>query len=207
VHVPFRAPRRHQRLDLVRAIGVAAADGTALWGYNRIANGVANIPTPIVQDDYVFVASGYGAGAALLRLEQTGSGVKVHEVYFQPGNRMQNHHGGMVLVNGYVYFGSGHNQGLPMCVELKTGRIAWGPVRGEGVGSAAVAYADGNLYFRYQDGVMALIEATPDAYRVKSSFHVPSNLSNHWPHPVICGGRLYLRDQDALLCFDLRAQS
>jgi outer membrane protein assembly factor BamB len=188
-------------------IGVSTADGKPLWGYNRIANDVANIPTPIVRDDYVFVSTGYGAGSALLRLEQTPGGVKVNEVYFRPGNKMQNHHGGMVLVGDHVYLGHGHNQGLPMCVELLTGKVAWGPVRGPGAESAAVIYADGHLYFRYQNAVMALIEATPEAYRLKASFRLPSHLDNSWPHPVISNGRLYLRDQDVLMCYDLRAES
>ncbi|HJQ82282.1 MAG TPA: PQQ-binding-like beta-propeller repeat protein [Lacipirellulaceae bacterium] len=188
-------------------IGVTAADGTPLWGYNRIANDVANIPTPIVHEDYVLAATGYGAGAALLRLERADNGVKVNEVYFHRGNKMQNHHGGMVLVDDHVYLGHGHNQGLPMCVELLTGKIAWGPVRGPGEESAAVLYADGHLYFRYQNAVMALIEATPQEYRLKASFKLPSNLDNSWPHPVIANGRLYLRDQDVLMCYDLRRKS
>jgi outer membrane protein assembly factor BamB len=188
-------------------IGVSTQDGTPLWGYDRIANGVANIPTPIVHEDYVFVATGYGAGAALLRLEPSEQGVKVNEVYFHPGNKVQNHHGGMVLVEGHVYLGHGHNQGLPTCVELLTGRIAWGPVRGPGAESAAVLYADGHLYFRYQNAVMALIEATPEAYRLKASFTLPSHLDNSWPHPVISNGRLYLRDQDVLMCYDLRSET
>jgi hypothetical protein len=153
---------------------------------------VANIPTPIVHDDYVCVSTGYGAGTALLHLAQTASGIKVNEVYFRPGNKMQNHHGGMVLVDGHLYFGHGHNQGLPMCVEFLTGKVAWGPVRGPGTGSAAVVYADGHLYFRYQNAVMALVEATPEAYRLKASFRLPSHLGDSWPHPVISNGRLYL---------------
>ena len=151
---------------------------------------MANIPTPIVHEDYVFTSTGYGAGSALLRLEPTPTGVKVNEVYFHPGNKMQNHHGGMVLVDGHVYLGHGHNQGLPMCVELLTGKAKWGPVRGPGADSAAVLYADGHLYFRYQNAVMALIEATPEAYRLKASFELPSHLDDSWPHPVIADGRL-----------------
>jgi outer membrane protein assembly factor BamB len=188
-------------------IGVSAAGGSPLWGYNRIANDVANIPTPIVHNDYVFASSGYGAGTALLRLERSATGVKVNEVYFHPGNELQNHHGGMVLVDGHVYFGHGQNQGLPTCVELLTGKVAWGPRRGPGAESAAVIYADGHLYLRYQNAVMALIEATPEAYRLKASFRLPSHLDNSWPHPVISNGHLYLRDQDVLMCYDIRDEA
>jgi outer membrane protein assembly factor BamB len=187
-------------------IGVSVADGKPLWAYNRIANDVANIPTPLVRGDHVFVSSGYGAGSALLRLESSDRGVQVNEVYFRPGNKMQNHHGGMVLVDDHVYLGHGQNQGLPMCVEFLTGDVKWGPVRGPGAESAAIVYADGHLYFRYQNAVMALIEATPDAYRLKASFQLPSHLDNSWPHPVIADGRLYLRDQDVLMCYDVRTK-
>jgi outer membrane protein assembly factor BamB len=199
--------RQYVQLTGNGVVGVSTTDGTPLWGYDRIANDTANIPTPIVHGDYVLAATGYGAGVALLRLERSDNGVNVNEVYFHRGNKMQNHHGGMVLVDGYVYLGHGHNQGLPMCVELLTGKIAWGPERGPGEESAAVLYADGHLYFRYQNAVMALIEATPQAYRLKASFELPSHLDNSWPHPVIANGRLYLRDQDVLMCYDLRRKS
>jgi hypothetical protein len=125
-------------------------------------------------------------------------------VYFHPGNKVQNHHGGMVLVDGFVYMGSGHNKGLPLCMELLSGTVKWGPERGPGSGSAAVAFADGHLYFRYEDARMALVDATPNGYHLVSDFQLPSNLDKSWPHPAIAHGHLYLRDQDVLLCYDLR---
>lgn len=186
-------------------ISVAADDGRTLWTYNRIANGTANIPTPIVDGDYVFGSTGYGAGAALLRLSRQGDDVQAEEVYFLDGGTLQNHHGGMVLVGEHVYMGHGHNNGFPICVEMATGEIAWGgEIRGPGSGSAAVVCADGHLYFRYQDGMMALVKVNPDEYELKGSFQIASNNGQSWPHPVIQDGRLYLRDQDELLCYDVR---
>lgn len=185
-------------------IGVRADDGKPLWGYNAVANGTANIPTPIVQGDYVFCSSGYGTGAALLQLSKDGDGVKATQKYFLQPNVMQNHHGGMVLIGDYVYCGHGHNQGFPLCVNMSTGEVAWQPGRGPGQESAAIAYADGNLYFRYQNGVMALIEATPESYKLKSKFELPGTGQPSWPHPVIAEGHLYLRDQDQLLVYDIR---
>jgi outer membrane protein assembly factor BamB len=196
--------RQYVQLTGRGVISVAARDGKPLWAYNRVANGTANIPTPIVKDDLVFCSSGYGTGSALLRVVRDGGSLKAEEVYFLGGGQMQNHHGGMVLVGDHVYAGHGHNEGFPVCVELKTGKIAWGPERGAGTGSAAVVYADGHLYFRYQNGVMALVEATPKAYRLKGSFKLASVRGASWPHPVIVGGKLYLRDQDVLMCYDLR---
>jgi outer membrane protein assembly factor BamB len=181
-------------------IGVAAADGKFLWGYNRIANGTANIPTPIVDGDYVFCSTGYGTGAALLKLVRDGAGVTAEEQYFLSGNDLQNHHGGMVLVDGYIYGGHGNNNGLPFCVEMKSGKILW-KNRGPGSGSAAVVYADGRLYFRYENGVMALIEANPDSYQEKGNFKIPNVSHPSWAHPVVLGGRLYLREWDQLYCY------
>lgn len=187
-------------------IGVRASDGEFLWGYNRVVNGTANIPTPVVNGNLVFASTGYGAGAALLELRpDPEAGVGYHERYFLPGNRFQNHHGGMVFLNGYVYAGTGHNNGLPICLELATGRIVWGgDFRNAGSGSAAVTAADGHLYFRYQNGVMMLIEANPKEYREKSSFQIPNVRNPSWSHPVVTGGRLYLREQDQLYVYDVR---
>jgi hypothetical protein len=111
----------------------------------------------------------------------------------------------MVFVNGYVYAGTGHNNGLPICIELVSGRVAWGgDFRNAGSGSAAVTVADGHVYYRYQNGVMMLVEATPQAYREKGSFVIPDVRQPSWSHPVVAGGRLYLREQDALHVYDVR---
>ena len=190
------------------AIGVDADTGAYLWGYNRIANTVANIPTPIVHGDHVFVSTGYGTGAALLHVVQKGEGAfEAEEVYFLSGDEMQNHHGGMVLVDGHVYTGTGHNKGFPLCLDMDQGEIAWGPVRNDGSGSAAVVYADGRLVFRYQNGTVLLIEATPEAYREHGQFDIPGVEHPSWPHPVIADGHLYLREQDKLYVYDVRAKS
>ena len=184
-------------------VSFRAEDGKFLWNYNRVANQVANIPTPLVEGDYVFASTGYQAGAALLELQKRGEGVAAKEVYFLPGNKVQNHHGGMVLLGDYVYMGNGHNNGFPLCLELKTGKIMWRGGRGAGTGSAAVLEADGELYFRYQDGVMALIEANPEKYVLKGKFKLATHNGESWPHPVIVDRCLYVRDQDALLCYDI----
>ena len=184
-------------------ISVAAKDGKFLWSYDRIANTTANIPTPIVKGDFVFCSTGYGAGAALLRIVPADGGLKAEEVYFLGGGEMQNHHGGMILIGDHIYCGHGHNKGFPLCIEMSTGKTAWRE-RGPGSGSAAALYADGHLYFRYESGVMALIEATSKQYVLKGSFKIASKKGASWPHPVIVDGRLYLRDQDNLLCYNVK---
>lgn len=185
-------------------IGVEAQSGRFLWGYNRVANKVANIPTSLVDGDTIFTSSGYGTGAALLRLKKTDGGVAAEEVYFLPGDTFQNHHGGMILHQGYVYTGTGHNKGFPLAVEKATGKVAWGPIRTKGQGSSALSYADSHLYFRFQNGLMVLVEATPEEYREKGSFMIPDVHQFSWSHPVISGGNLLLREQDNLFVYDVR---
>jgi outer membrane protein assembly factor BamB len=194
-----------QYVQLVAAglVSFRADDGKFLWQYNRIANQTANIPTPLVKGDYVFGASGYGAGSALLKLEKSDDGVSAKEVYFLNGSTLQNHHGGMVLFGDCVYCGRGHNSGWPVCVELKTGKIKWEGGRGPGAGSAAVIEADGELIFRYENGVVALIEATPDKYKLKGRFSTATQNDKGWALPVIVDKQLVLRDADDLLCYDV----
>jgi outer membrane protein assembly factor BamB len=200
--------RQYVQLTGRGLVGVRASDGKLLWSYNRVANDVANIPTPIVKDDLVFASTGYQAGSVLLRLVPAAGGVEAREVYFLEARTLQNHHGGLVLVGDHVYGGHGHNRGFPIAVELATGKVAWGgDIRNAGSGSAAVTYADGHLYFRYQNGVMLLIEATPAAYREKGSFTIPGVEKPSWAHPVVTGGRLYLREQDALYVYDVRSST
>jgi outer membrane protein assembly factor BamB len=185
-------------------IGVDAQSGRLLWGFNDIANDTANIPTPLVAGDFVFGSTAYGGGSALLKLTSTGGRVRASEVYVLGANQMQNHHGCMILHEGYIYCGHGQNQGFPLCIQMSSGRATWGPLRGPGEGSAAVTYADGHLYYRYESGVMALIEANPREFRLKGKFKIATNADKSWSHPVISDGKLYLRDQDNLHCYNVR---
>lgn len=186
-------------------IGVDASSGDLLWGYNQIANGTANVPTPIVSGDYVFCSSGYDdGGSVLIELRGSKRRLTAREVYYKPARELQNHHGGMILVGDHVYMGHGHNNGFPVCLDLKTGKDRWRPGRGAGTGSAAVVCADGHLYFRYEDGMMALVEATPEEYRLKGKFRIGINNGRSWAHPVIQNGKLYLRDQHELICYDIQ---
>jgi len=141
----------------------------------------------------------------LLKLHKQGDGVQASEVYFLDGRTFQNHHGGFVLVGDHIYGGHGHRAGFPIAIEFATGKVVWGgTTRGEGDGSAAVAYADGHVYLRYQDGTVVLMEATPTGYKPKGSFTIPNVTRPSWPHPVVAGGRLYLREQDTLYVYDVK---
>ncbi len=189
-------------------ISAKADDGKFLWAYPRIANGTANIPTPVVDGDFVFCSTAYKTGAALLKLSAADGGVKAEEVYFLPPDTFQNHHGGFVKIGDYIYGGSGHNAGKPTCLEMKTGKIVWQQDQ-PGGGSAAVLYADGNLIFRYQGKEVCLIGCTPDGYKLKGKFTpppAPGAGGNAWAHPVICDGKLYLRYGNAIFCYDVKAK-
>ena len=188
-------------------VGVRASDGKFLWGYNRIANSTANISSPAVQGDLVFASTSYSTGSACLRIERDGDGLKAEELYFLGGGTFQNHHGGVVLIDGKVYGGHGQNAGFPTCIDLLSGKVLWQEKSRDlpGTGSAAVAYADGNLYLRYESGAMALVAATPNGFRLRGSFRIDEPGGPSWPHPAILAGKLYLRKGDQLACYDIAA--
>src|SRR5579884_608758 len=179
-------------------------DGTPLWQYEKLGPNTANIPTPIVLGDEVFASAGYGKGGALLKLTARGDKVSAEEVYFN--RELTNKHGGVVCVGGYVY-GDHDDSGHPFCADVKTGKVMWKrDNKGEGHGSASVTYADGHLYFHYDNGVVSLVKATPEKYDEVSWFRVPKAEGPCWAHPVVVGGRLYLREGDQVYCYDVRAR-
>lgn len=184
-------------------MGIEAESGRFLWGYNDISNDTVNIPTPLVKDDYVFCANGYNAGSVLLKLETGGAtGITAREIYRLRGTDFQNHHGGVVLIGDHIYGGHGSNNGLPTCVDFATGQVKW-KRRGPGIGSAAIAAADGHLVFRYQNGVVAWIAAKPEGYTLHGSFEIPGTAGDSWSHPVIAHGKLFLREQSSVWVHDL----
>ena len=108
------------------------------------------------------------------------------------------------LQGDYLY-GDTDDSGHPFCAEFKTGKVVWKRGGGgPGRGSAAVTAADGRLYFHYQDGAVVLAEATPAGYKELGSFTAPELSGASWAHPVVCEGRLYIREGDRLFCYDVR---
>jgi len=185
-------------------VGVDAETGRFLWGYNRIACNVANITAPLVRGNYVFVSTAYNTGSALLEIHREGDEFRAEEIYFLGPRDFQNHHGGIVGVGECVYGGHRPNSGDPTCIDLTTGRICWSE-RSPAPGSGSVLYADGRLIFRYDRGEVLLVEATPEAFKVKGRFTAVKGDGPAWAHPVIHQGKLYLRHGDVLGCYDLRA--
>jgi len=182
------------------AMGVRATDGKLMWTFD-IDKTTAVIPTPIIRDDLVFISVGYKRGGALLRQVAQGDEVSVETVY-ELNTKLSNKHGGVVLVGDHVY-GDSDDKGTPFCADLMTGEIKW-KSRGSGKKSASIAAADGHLYIRYSDGTMTLVEANPNEFKEKGSFSVPGSGDRpSWAHPVILDGKLYLREGDKVLCYDI----
>jgi outer membrane protein assembly factor BamB len=179
-------------------VGVRASDGKLMWHQKNVANNTANIATPVFADNKVFYTSAYGTGAALLGLSAQNGEVKAQQIYFT--REMQNHHGGVILVDGYLY---GFNNSILSCLKFATGETMW---RNRSVGKGTLTYADGHLYILGEDNVVGLAEATPGAYRETGRFRIPDKGLPSWAHPVVSGGRLYIRNQDTLTAFDVRAR-
>jgi outer membrane protein assembly factor BamB len=199
--------RQYVQLMAVGVVGIAAKDGKFLWKYDKLGRNTANVPNPIVQGDYIFCAAGYGKGGALLKLSAADNGIRAEEVYYEKA--LKNRHGGVVMAGDYIY-GDLDQAGKPWCALWKTGKVVWQKKGGgPGGGSAAVTYADGLLYFRYQNGVMALVAPAPgaNAYKEISTFKIPNVSQPSWSHPVVAGGKLYLREQDTLYCYDIKAKN
>ena len=179
-------------------VGLRASDGKLMWRNSSASNGTANIATPVYSDGKVFFTSSYGAGGALLGLKASGNEVHAQEIYFT--RDMRNHHGGVVLVNGYIY---GYNDSILTCLEFASGKMVW---RDRSVGKGAITYADGHLYILSEDNVVGLVEATPAGYREKGRFSIADQGLPSWAHPVVSGGRLYIRNQGTLTSYDVRAR-
>jgi outer membrane protein assembly factor BamB len=185
-------------------LGVRAKDGKVLWTY-AVPKITAVIPTPIVRGDLVFFVAGYAGGGALLKQVPDPSGdIKIEGIYGIK-TALKNKHGGVVLVGDYLY-GDQDDSGRPYCAELMTGNVRWKASRPSGSGSASMTAADGHLYIHYANGMAVLADASPSAYKETGSFKVPGSGDRpSWSHPVVANGRLYVREQDRINCYNVKA--
>jgi len=196
--------RQYIQMTSAGVVGVAARDGRPLWHSDEATNTTAIIPTPVFHDRYVYVTSGYHAGCALIKLVSNSQGLRAETVY--SNKTMVNQHGGVVRVGEYVY-GYSDSEGW-VCQEFKTGRRMWAEMRKLGKGS--LTFADGHLYcYSERDGTVVLIKATPAGWHETGRFTIPLHTSQPrksgqiWTHPVVANGRLYLRDQDLIYCYEI----
>jgi outer membrane protein assembly factor BamB len=216
IAIEFDGLRQYVQLTAKTLVGVAASDGKFLWEYRKVANGFGiNCSTPVYQDGLVFAASAYGAGGGLVKLSKDANGgIKAEEVY--SSRNMQNHHGGMIVIDGALYGGNGGNgTGYLVCLDFQTGEILWneGDQDKRRVRKGSVAVADGRIYYRNDTEArgaadeMILIEPSRKEYLERGRFRIPDPSGVHsWSHPVIANGKLYVRDQGDLFCYDVKAK-
>ena len=177
-------------------IGVNAKTGKILWTQDFATGNTANCPTPAFSDGYVFWSVGYGKGAICVKLSVSSARVTATKAW--ENRDMVNHHGGFVILDGYIY---GNHSGGWTCLDLKTGRKQWYE---RGVGKGSMCYADGMLYlFGESRGKAGLAAASPKGFELAGTVSV-SGKGPSWAHPVVTGGRLYLRYDDNLYCFDVK---
>jgi outer membrane protein assembly factor BamB len=183
-------------------VGVDAKTGKLLWHYNKAAGNMANIPTPVPSQGYVYGASGGrgGGGGGLVKLAASGDDAEAEQVYYS--SKLPTAIGGSVKVGDFLY---GTNGSVLMCADYVTGDVKW---TDRSIAPASVMYADGMLYLHGENGDVALVEATSEGYHEKSKFTPPDppkhGMSKAWPYPVVANGRLYIRDGSTLWCFDVK---
>jgi outer membrane protein assembly factor BamB len=189
--------RQYIQITSRGTLGVRAADGRCMWQDSGGANDTANCSAPVYSDGFVFSASDYGAGGALVHLTSANGATTATPVY--QTRKMKSHHGGMVLVDGFLY---GCDDQILTCLEFKTGNVMW---FNRSVGKGSLTYADGHLYVRSEQGPVALVAASPEGYRETGRFEPPQRGERPaWAYPVIAEGKLYLRDGDLLFCYDVK---
>ncbi len=193
--------RQYVQLTDKSLAGVAPKDGEILWKAPRKGS-TAVITTPIYSDGHVYVSSGYDIGCNLFKVAK-GSPFAATQVY--ANKVLENHHGGVVKIGDYLY-GYDEKRGWT-CQEFASGAAKW--QEKDKLGKGSLVYADGCFYCREEaeKGVVALVAASPAGFVEQGRFTPPDRSGKQsWPHPVVVGGRLYLRDQDVLLCYDVRAK-
>lgn len=188
-------------------VSFAAANGKFLWQFGttreRFAQNTANIPTVVLMDDpnRIFAAAGYGRGAALIGLTSAGGKIDSKELYWS--QKLNNKHGGIIRVGKYIY-GDLDDSGRIWCADAATGNIQWTRKdEARGNGSASMCYADGMLYVRFQNGHVSLVDADPKAYKLVSTFKVPNGTGDCWAHPVVIGGKFYVREKGTIWCYNV----
>ena len=192
--------RQYVQLVMKKLVGVDAKNGNLLWSSDWSGK-VAVIPTPVYSDGHVYISSGYGIGCKLVKLTATGA----KDVY--DNKIMKNHHGGVIKFGDHLY---GYSDGYGwVCQDFKSGELMWNEKKA--LGKGAIAYADGRFYCLGEgDGRVILIEATPKGWSPKGEFTISPQTKQRnpkgkvWTHPVIANGKMYLRDQELIFCYDVK---
>lgn len=210
IAVELGGVRQYVQFTAKALVGVAADDGRLLWSYPAPAarNGI-NCSTPVLVGERVIAAAAYGTGGGMARVRRGDDGAfACEEVWFN--KRMENQHGGMIVVGDALYGADGGNQGgFLACVDLESGETLWnaGDLGHEDVAKGSLAMADGRLYYRTEAGIVLLIEPDREGYVERGRLVQPERTSKPaWAHPVIANGLLFIRDQDVMYCYDVRTK-
>ncbi len=206
VPAEINGQRQYVQRSMTNIVGIAAKDGALLWE-QPYPGKTAMIPTPVVKDNQIYVASGYGVGSLSFTIEPGNQIKMLYDETAAPGKVMKNHHGGVILLGDKLY---GYSDGVGWtCQDFKTGTLVWSEK--SKLGKGAIAYADGHFYCLDEStGNVALIDASPNGWNEKSRFKLDPqssirNPKGHiWTHPVISNGRLYLRDQDLIFSYAIK---
>ena len=175
---------------------VDAQSGKMLWSNDWSAGNTANCPTPAYADGYVFWANGYGKGGICLKLGKEGDRVTADVAWTTKDMDCQ--HGGYIIHEGYIY---GNHKGGWVCLDLKTGQKQWDD---RAVGKGSLCWADGMLYlFSEKGGQAGLATCSSEGLKGTGKFKVDGS-GPSWAHPVVAGGRLYLRYDTNLYCYDVK---
>lgn len=192
------------QLTMKTVVGVNCKTGNILWR-TKWPGKMAVIPTPIFQDGHVYISSGYEVGCALFKI---GKENKIEEIYYN--KNMINHHGGVILYEDHLY-GFSDRKGW-VCQNFKSGEIVW-KEKSRDHGKGAISYADGRFYcFCEKDGTVVLIEASSKGWSEQGRLKFPKFTKKRkpagklWMHPVISNGKMYIRDQELLFCYDVKAE-
>jgi outer membrane protein assembly factor BamB len=179
-------------------VGVDAKTGKFLWQYTKVVDPGANIMTPNVYRDRIFVSASRGGGA-VIELKNTNGKIAVNEVFFNKS--LGASIGSALLIDGYLYGAT--TQGL-FCADFATGKEQW---LEKSIGNASLCFADGRIYARSFAGDIFLVEPNPKEYIQHGRVKQPNRSKiSAWPHPVVANGGLYVRDMNTLVCFDVKKQ-
>ena len=200
---------KHQGVRLIitltakSMIGVNADTGKLLWNVEHLSHADQNTQIPIFHEGSIYVCTAL-AGTVRWDIQMTDGTLGVREVW--RSKEMDNHHGGVVLVDGYLYSASqAFNKGKWVCLDAKDGRRMYAE---DGVGKGSLTVAEGMFYILSEKGAMGLVRATPKRHEVVSRFQIPAGGEKlSWAHPVICDGRLYLRHGEFLYAYNIRAKT
>lgn len=181
-------------------VAVSAGNGTFLWRWDRPSNTTANCPSPFFYKDSVFCASGYDRGGGLVHVSVTDTGSSINQVW--DTRDLVNHHGGYVIINDHIY---GHCDKIGWrCLDFATGNVTW---TSEGVGKGSVTSADGMLYCLGENHVLGLVVVDPTKFVSAGQFNLPTKGPDpSWAHPSLSNGRLYIRDNETLMCYDVKGK-